>query len=188
MYRVDKNDYYERNKQIIDLHIAGKSIKYIASLYSIKKGYTSNVLRNTNNKIRHIEIQLFLEEVDIKSINECWEWKRGNSYGGYGRYKRQYSHRIAYLFFKGEIEKGKMICHTCDNKLCCNPSHLYLGTAFDNAKDREQRTSSTKSRRTKTKIINLIKKGCTPIEISNKLNISLTRVYVVKKQHAENVL
>ncbi len=35
--------------------------------------------------------------------------------------------------------KGTCICHHCDNRLCCNPEHLYVGTAQTNAADRASR-------------------------------------------------
>ncbi len=38
--------------------------------------------------------------------------------------------------FKGPIPKRKMVLHRCDNKLCVNPEHLYLGTQLDNMHDR----------------------------------------------------
>jgi hypothetical protein len=31
------------------------------------------------------------------------------------------------------------VLHHCDNRLCCNPDHLYLGTDADNVRDREVR-------------------------------------------------
>ena len=44
-------------------------------------------------------------------------------------------HRLMFELVKGSIPKGKMICHTCDNRACIEPKHLYAGTAYDNAWD-----------------------------------------------------
>ncbi len=63
----------------------------------------------------------------------------GQSNGSYGQieHKRKtyLAHRAAYLVFKGEIPDGKMVCHSCDNRLCINPDHLWLGSAKDNVQD-----------------------------------------------------
>ncbi len=44
-------------------------------------------------------------------------------------------HRIAYEFRIGPIPKGLYVLHTCDNRRCFNPEHLWIGTAKDNWHD-----------------------------------------------------
>lgn len=68
----------------------------------------------------------------------CWEWK-GARIDNYGSVKfmgmSQRAHRVAYMITKGKIPDGMMVCHTCDNPPCCNPLHLWLGTAKMNCDD-----------------------------------------------------
>ncbi len=69
----------------------------------------------------------------------CWEWVAGCFDEGYGCFsinKRSIgSHRIVYEMGHGEIPKGMLICHHCDNRRCVRPSHLFIGTQSDNLKD-----------------------------------------------------
>ena len=80
----------------------------------------------------------FIEKLALHSSDECWEWQacRANGYGQLsvnGEMIR--AHRIAWLFWRGEIPYGLCVCHICDNKLCCNPRHLWLGSHAANMRD-----------------------------------------------------
>jgi len=89
--------------------------------------------------------KLTLEEkfwtfVNKKGINDCWNWKGNHFKQGYGRMyhhstKEGKAHRLSYMINTGEIPEGALVCHTCNNKSCVNPKHLYVGTNDDNMRD-----------------------------------------------------
>lgn len=91
----------------------------------------------------------FWEKVDIRSDDECWPWLAGVSKGGYGAFqdgtRLVKAHRMAYALRFGALPewdghaKGVCVCHRCDVSLCCNPSHLFLGTSADNNTDRHNK-------------------------------------------------
>ena len=90
--------------------------------------------------------------IDIKIDNDtgCWEWQRGTlKCGGYGQFrwegKMRRAHVESYKEFKGPV--GDLcVLHKCDNPLCCNPDHLFLGTRIDNARDRDKKRRLTPRR------------------------------------------
>jgi hypothetical protein len=62
-----------------------------------------------------------------------------NGYGkirvGGGNRSPFLAHRVAYEIAKGKIPKGFYVCHKCDNRICINPDHLFIGNQTDNMQD-----------------------------------------------------
>ena len=70
----------------------------------------------------------------------CWIWLASLGSHGYGNScfekKATVAHRLSYTAFKGKIDDGKLIQHSCDNRWCVNPDHLSQGTDASNAQDK----------------------------------------------------
>lgn len=92
----------------------------------------------------------FMRHVRVMASG-CWEWTRAKSAGGYGLLyadgKIVRASRFSYSKYKGPIPTGAYVLHTCDNRLCVKPVHLFLGTAKSNAQDREDKGRGRKDRR-----------------------------------------
>lgn len=82
------------------------------------------------------KMRKFLERIDASGgTDSCWPWTGDKVQGGYGRTGHILAHRLSWELHFGIIPLGKVICHRCDNPPCCNPAHLFIGTASDNVRD-----------------------------------------------------
>lgn len=90
------------------------------------------------------------------------------------------THRAAYELTYGKVQEGLFVCHRCNWKPCCNPSHLYLGThqqnMFDARKDQLMPMISTplhaKLTETEVHAIRILYGAWSQAQLAQKFNVS----------------
>lgn len=109
-------------------------VRPLRTLPAVQRGtYKKRTKVNDKDRAR------ITRKVSKDEATGCWNWTGALSAAGYGASsmfgKICYAHRAAYLCFKGPIPDGMIVRHTCDNKICCNPQHLILGSHHENMQD-----------------------------------------------------
>lgn len=99
-----------------------------------------------------VDRKRFWAMVDVGGRDDCWPWKGTLDRDGYGRSslrtrRSARSHRVCFAIARGDIPSGMCVCHSCDNRKCCNPAHLWLGTNAQNTFDRHAKGRDAKGDR-----------------------------------------
>lgn len=146
-------------------------------------------------------IENFWSRIEIKTLDACWEWTGGTNNTGYGTASwhgvTYTAHRIA-AWSIGLIESPQapidregtgFILHSCDNRLCCNPTHLNVGTYTENqleAYSRGRRTQPKGSKHSNAKLSDTHVKEIrasmlTQDRLAKKYNVSQRVISLVKR-------
>ncbi len=121
-----------------------------------KKGYKQteeHIRKKSINKTHSPEF--VWTYINKTTPDKCWEWTR-HLVDGYGQIqidKIEYkAHRIIYELTYGKIPTGKHVLHSCDNRKCCNPKHLFLGTNKDNVDDKVKKCRQSRGESNHSKL------------------------------------
>ncbi|MDX1532835.1 MAG: HNH endonuclease signature motif containing protein [Nitrosopumilaceae archaeon] len=133
----------------------------------------------------------------IRTKDSCWIWIGAKDKNGYGlmpsglkgdQFPERRVHRIIWHLFNSPIEKGKVVCHKCDNPSCVNPEHLFIGLPKDNTEDmlkkgRGIKGETSPSSKFKEKDIKEMRKkfnqGVRPLNIMKEFNISRQHLHSI---------
>jgi hypothetical protein len=130
--------------------------------------------------------------MNYKIVGDCWEWQGYVDKLGYGRLGKKRAHRMSYEKHKGPIPAGLMVCHSCDNRKCINPEHLWIGTQTDNMRDMAAKGRSRYNKHyayTENQLV--LEKICYKLGISSRKSAELTgicysSISLIRKRRREN--
>ncbi len=144
--------------------------------------------------MNQVHIERFHSNVDSTAdTSKCWNWKKSLTHKGYGQAwdgkTVVRANRVAYMLANNvELTTEQHIMHTCDNRACCNPNHLVLGTNADNMADKVAKCRQSKGQG--TGMSKLTPKQIIEIrnDYANEIRRVTAKIFNVTPQAISNIL
>lgn len=140
--------------------------------------------------------ECFWSKAEMNPNNGCLEWTGRTHRGGYGAFDVSFpkgtwnAHRLAYTLTYGAIPDHLFVCHSCDNRKCINPTHLWLGTNEENIQDRHSKGRSkggsgkgfehNQSKVTLNDVLFIRTAGLTLEQYKEKLGLSISAISKIR--------
>lgn len=138
-----------------------------------------------NHKYPKCIVYRLLTKVQIDYKTKCWNWLGAINKNGYGHIRYNnilLVHRVAYELFVKDIPNNLFILHKCDNKKCCNPSHLFIGNNADNMRDMAIKERSRNTILTASKVKTILKSSHPASYLAKKYGVSKSCIYGIKSR------
>lgn len=164
---------------------------YGQTMIGLKKGISIWEKMTTEEQLEHLKKSF---ENRVIKKDGCWDYVGGKSkrYGSIQYQDKSISlQRASWIIYYGPIPEKMYICHTCDNPICSNPDHLFLGTPQDNVIDmiKKGRNNTPKGQSVGSSklseydvhtIKKLLKREESLTEIARKYNVSIGTIHDIK--------
>lgn len=125
-----------------------------------------------------------LNRYKIDCITGCWNWTGATVQDGRAIVKidgvRTHPARVFWELYKTPIPEGMLICHRCDNVLCVNPDHLFVGTPTDNMVDMSKKGRQWQQKLTDSQVIEIRNDARKASLVAKEYGVSCFTVYGIR--------
>lgn len=172
-----------------DAHSLGWCIKHYKNFYRHGNPFATFIRTRNGSTIK----EKLVSKSKVNPVNGCLEWIGAKTIHGYGKLtidkKTVSAHRLSYQDFYNENIDGKVLMHTCDNRLCINPSHLVAGTIQDNTDDKVCKGRQLKGVRChKARLNEEIVRDILSLHLTDVINSVIARKYNIALSHVNNIV
>lgn len=144
--------------------------------------------------------EYFWSHINIGQPDECWEWQgRRKKLAGYGHFglgdRFLRAHRVVLILSGENLKDSDVVLHTCDNRACCNPRHLKIGTQKENMQDMRRKgrgvdppilrgEDNNKAKLTTEDVLFIRGSSLSGVELASRFDIATSTVSAIK--HRKN--